>query len=225
MPLPSGRSRLSQEEVAENHRRRILFATASVAASKGYTATTVTDITELAGLDGRAFYALFTDKQDAFMATHEFCFQQLMAVTATAFSRGTSWPEHVWEAGRAFTQFFDHNPDITKIGFVEAYAGGAGPVQRSDDVMSTFTIFLQEGYQYQPQTTPPSPLALEAIAATNFEIAYRQVRASSEAQLSGLLPYVAHICLTPFLGAAKTNKFIDEKMRTTATNRTNPGAA
>ena len=44
--LPPGRPGLSNEEVAANHRERILYAAAELAASKGYGATTVADITK-----------------------------------------------------------------------------------------------------------------------------------------------------------------------------------
>jgi len=52
--------------------------------------------------------------------------------------------------------------------------------QRIDVVVSSFTLFLQEGYRFAPENpTPPSPLALEAIAATVFEIVYRHTRHSA----------------------------------------------
>src|SRR5262249_6748415 len=53
--LPPGRPRISEEEVAENQRLRILYATARMAEQKGYLETTVADITKLAGVDSRAF--------------------------------------------------------------------------------------------------------------------------------------------------------------------------
>jgi AcrR family transcriptional regulator len=154
--LGPGRPRLSPEEVAGNHRQRILFAAADLAEQKGSTATTIADITKLAGIDGRAFYSAFDTKQDTFMAVHELGFQEVMAVTAGAFFAGTSWPERSWEAGRAFTQFLEQNPTIAHVGFVEAYAVGPGAVQRVEDSHTAFTMFLQEGYQYAPDPDPPA---------------------------------------------------------------------
>src|SRR6202046_2858319 len=82
--IPVGRSSLSKAEVARNQRERIMYATAKVAAAKGYTVDTIADITEAAGVDRRVFYKHFRDKQQAFLAVHELCIQQIMAVTATA---------------------------------------------------------------------------------------------------------------------------------------------
>jgi AcrR family transcriptional regulator len=211
-PLPPGRPRISPEEVADNHRRRVLFAAALLAERKGYTAATVADICKLAGIDVRAFYAMFADKQEAFMAVHELGFQDLMAVTAGAFFAGASWPERSWEAVRAFTQFLESNPTIAHVGFVEAHAVGPGAVQRVEDSHVAFTIFLQEGFQYAKPTPPPSRVALEAIITTIFEIVYSQTRAGGELQLSGLVPHLSFLVLAPFVGPEQANAFIDERL-------------
>ena len=211
--LPPGRPGVSKEEVAENHRQRILLAAARLAEQKGYTATTIADITKLARVDGRAFYAAFSDKQDAFMAVHEIGVQQVMTATAGAFFSGDSWPERIWEGGRAFTGFLERNPLIAHVGFVEAYAVGPGAVQRVEDSHVAFTIFLQEGYQQQLSRTPASRLALEAIITTIFEIVYHQTRERPEPQISGLMGQLAFLAMAPFLGAAEANLIIDEKLR------------
>jgi AcrR family transcriptional regulator len=223
--LPPGRPRLSEEQVAANHRQRILFAAAQLAEKKGYTATTIAEITKLARVDGRAFYALFADKQDAFMALHELGFQEIMAVTAGAFFTGSTWPERSWEAGRAFTHFLEQNPTVARVGFVEANAVGAGAIQRVEDSHVAFTIFLQEGYQYAQSDDPPSRLALEAIIATIFEIAYRQARASSKPQMAGLLGQMTFLWLAPFTGPAAANEFIDRKLKASGCERRSASAS
>jgi len=209
--LPPGRPRLGEEQVAENHRKRIMFAAARLAEEKGYTASTIADITGLAGVGGRVFYSLFRDKQDAFMAVHEFGFQQVMAVTASAFFAGASWPERTWEAASAFAQFLEANPTIAHVGFVEAYAVGPGAVQRVEDSHVAFAIFLQEGYQHARDGLSPSRVGLDAIITAIFEIVYMQARASPRPKLSGLVPHITFLVLAPFLGAGEANEFIAGK--------------
>jgi len=211
-PLPPGRPRLSKEEVAHNHRQRILFAIAQVTDEKSYGATTVADITKVAGVDQRAFYRLFADKQQAFAAAHELYFQHIMAATARAFFTGANWPERVWEAARGLTQSVEQTPTLAHLGLVEVHAAGPAAVQRLEDSIIAFTLFLQEGYQYASPIPPPSGLALEAIAATSFEIAYHQIRQSRARELTGWLPHLTHLSLAPFLGPAEANRFLDEKM-------------
>jgi AcrR family transcriptional regulator len=210
-PLPPGRPRKAQDVLA-NQRQRILLATAQATQAKGYTATTIAYINKLAGVDHRVFASCFADKQEAFMAIHELGFQRTMAVTASAFFAGESWPERIWEAGRAFTQFFEQHPAIAHIGFVESYAVGSQALKRVEEVLGAFTIFLQEGYQYGEQSSRPSSVALQAIAGANFEIAYQRARAGGMLRISGLLPHVSFISLAPFLGPSEANRFIDQKL-------------
>ncbi|HEX4188595.1 MAG TPA: TetR/AcrR family transcriptional regulator [Solirubrobacteraceae bacterium] len=211
-PLPRGRLRLSELEVAENQRRRIMFAAALLAERKGYNATTIADITRQAGVDGRVFYSKFNDKQDAFMAVHELGFQHVMQVTAEAFFSAGSWPERNWEAGRAFTQFLEINPLVASVGFIEAYAVGPGAVQRFEDSHLAFSMLLKDGYRHLAQDRRPSQIALETIVATIFEAVYLGVRAGGAEQLSGLLPHFTFLVLSPFVGPEAANSFIEEKL-------------
>jgi AcrR family transcriptional regulator len=209
--LPPGRPRIPEDQVAENQRERIMFAAAGVAEEKGYGGATVGDITRLAGVDGRVFYRLFADKQDAFMAMQELGFRTVMDVTASAFFSGATWTERHWEAGRAFTQFLERNPRIARVGFVEAYAIGPGAVQRLEDSCRAFAMLLREGYGHS-RRTPPSSLALEAIVTTIFETVYDRARTSRRPSLSPLLPHMTFLVLAPFLGPVEANAFIDQKI-------------
>jgi AcrR family transcriptional regulator len=211
-PLPPDTPGLSREQAVAEQRQRILFAAAELAEQQGYNATTIADITRLAGVDGRTFYAAFADKQDVFMAVHEVGVKQVMSATASAFFTGVSWPERMWAAGQAFAGFLESNPLFAHVGFVEAYAVGPGAVQRVEDSHVTFTIFLQEGYQQQSMRTPPSRLALEAIITSIFEIVYREARSRQQPHVSGMLGAMAFLALAPFLGAKEANRFIDRQL-------------
>ena len=197
--LPPGRTRLSKDEVAEHRRLRIMLATAQVAQEKGYSAVTVADITRVAGVDRRAFGALFADKKDAFIAVYELGFQRLIAVTASAFAAGATWPERIWEAGRVFAQFLQRNPTIAHVGFVDSYAVGPSSVKRVEDLTIAFAVFLEEGYRLRPQRNPPSPVVVEAIVSTAFEMIYRESRASANPGLPGLLLHGFDLVTTPFM--------------------------
>lgn len=209
-PIPSGRTRLSSDEIAQNQRWRILFAAAETAADKGYTATTVADIATLARVDKRVFYTHFRDKQQAFMAAHELGFQQTMAIVASAFFSAESWPERVWRGIHAAGQFAATHPSIARIGYVESHAIGASAIQRSKDSSAAFTIFLQEGNQQTRKPQPP--LAMDAIAAAVSEVGYQQCRNGHADQLPRLAYHAAYLALAPFLGPGAASEFIDGKL-------------
>ncbi len=206
-----GRSKLSKSEIARNQHERILYATAEQAAAKGYNVTTVADITASAQVDRRVFYKHFRDKQQAFLAVHELGVQQLMTLSASAFFSRSEWPERVWAAMRAGTQFQATHPIVTHISLVESHAVGASAIQRIDDNRAAFTIFLQEGNLQAGR--PASSTIMEAIAGSTFEICYRVARRGESAQMSRLTHNGAFIVLAPFMGPAEANAFIDEKLR------------
>ena len=183
-----------------------------MAESKDYMATTVADITKLARVDGHAFYKLFSDKQDAFMAVHALGLQQVMDVTSKAYFAGGSWPERCWEAGRALTQLLQDNSLVAQIGFVEAYAVGSAAVQRIEESYTSFMFFLQEGLVYRPQPVAPSRVVMEVIVTSAFEVIYQQAWAPEGAEVT-MLPYIAHLWLTPFLGATDADAFISREFR------------
>jgi AcrR family transcriptional regulator len=207
--LPPGQPRISEEEALEHDRLRILYAAARMAERNGYVATTVADITDFAGVEEPVFYRLFTDKQDAFLAVHELGYAQLMDLTSKAFFSGPTWPLRSWEAGRALTQVLEDNPLVAHIGFVEAYAVGPAAIQRVEDSHIAFTFFLHEGLVYRPQEHPPSGLAMEAIVTCIFEIIYLQSRDHGTPEVAAMLPHIAHLWLTPFLGNHESDEFIE----------------
>jgi AcrR family transcriptional regulator len=223
--LAAGRSRMPAEEVAENQRQRIMFAAARLAEEKGYNATTIGDITKSAQVDGRVFYGMFADKQEAFMAVHEMGFQRVMEVTAGAFFAGSTWTERNWEAGRAFTQFLESNPMIANVGFVEASAVGPGALQRVEDSHTAFAMLFAEGYQHIGVDAEPPRLALEAIVTTIFETVYHQARAGEAGRLSGLVAQFSFLVLAPFIGVQHANAFIDHKLDEARVASAAPSAA
>jgi AcrR family transcriptional regulator len=216
--LPRGRPSLSQAEIFENHRLRVLYASARMAVEKGYTATTVEDITKLASVDGRAFYRQFSDKQEAFTALHEVGFQLVMDAMTKAFFAVEGWPLRSWEAIRALAYLLQVNPPIAHVNFVEAYAAGPGAVQRIADSQVAFMFFLQEGLAYEPHASPPSRVAMEAIVAGTFEIIYLQARAD-DTQIASMVGQIAHLWLTPFLGADEADAFIRRQQKSANARR------
>ncbi len=212
-PLPRGRQQLGSEEVAINHRQRILHAVAKLAQAKGYDATTIADIAKNAKVDQKAFYRVFTDKQGAFMNYHELAFQALMATMSSAFFEGDDWPDRAWHSGDAFLKYLAAEPLVAHIGFIEAYAVGPMAIQRVEDSHVAFTIFLQEGYQYAQKNgglvEPPGRVTLEAIVTAIYELVYLQVRAGKTKQLPRQLGLMGALVLTPFVGAAESDRLID----------------
>jgi AcrR family transcriptional regulator len=213
-PPARGRPRLSRAELARKQRERIMYATAETVVAKGYNATTIADITAAARIDRRIFYRHFRDRQQAYVAVHELGMQHLMAVSAAAFFSAGEWPERVWQATWASTQFEAAHPIVTKFGHVHSHAVGPAAIQRIDDGRAAFTIFLQEGNRYAQE--PPSRGAMEAIGGAVFEIAYLQAREDRCELISRQAGHAAYLILAPFVGPAAATEFVEAKLREAA---------
>jgi AcrR family transcriptional regulator len=210
--LPPGRPRVSKAEVETNQRLRVIVALATLVDEKGYAATTIAQIVKRARVDLQTFYSLFSEKLDALIALQESGAQAMLAVTTSAFFGDASWTDRAWEHGRVFLQALDGTPAMARIAIVEAYAGGRRAAQQVEETYAPYTIFLREGLRYATIPNPPSPVALEAINAAYFELAYRHARKGEPYRFYGLLPVTANLWLPPFLGTVESNRIIDEKL-------------
>jgi AcrR family transcriptional regulator len=212
----SGSSRLSTRATAEDNWTRIVFATAEIVRRRGYSATTVTAITEMAGVDSRAFYRLFSGKEQALAAGCELLFRHAIAVAAGAFVSGESWQERLWEAARALSQYAGENPALAYVSLVEGDAGGRGALLDVEERTRAFTIFLRAG-SHQPSGSTkatsirPSEVALEAIAAAAFELGSRHARRDDDLRPSSLVAPLVFIALTPFVGTTAASDFVSSK--------------
>lgn len=91
--LPRGYSVLPREVVQRSQRARINEALARSMAIKGYAATTVADITALAGVSRTTFYEQFDDKHGCFMACFEDQIRYLLRRIEAAV-RAQASPQH-----------------------------------------------------------------------------------------------------------------------------------
>ncbi len=217
--LGRGRARVSNRELAENYRQRIVSAAAHLAIQKGASATTVTDLARGAGIDCRVLYRLFKGKEEIFLALYELLFRRVLGATAAGFHAGETWPEKVWEAAGVFARYVQRYPALATASFVDSFACDASVVQRVEQLVGGFMIFLEEGFRYRPLVEPPSPLALQTIAMTLFELGYLHVREDRGDELPGLAPHITFIVIAPFLGVEASNAFIDERLAEQASSQ------
>ena len=102
--LPRGRHGIAPEVVIANQRQRLLAATASLIAERGYCALHVADITERAGVSRRTFYRLYKDKRDCVLATQQHSIDSLSGrILAPTQPRASGHLELRWRSPRCST--------------------------------------------------------------------------------------------------------------------------
>jgi AcrR family transcriptional regulator len=205
-------SRRSGRATAQERRLWVMSATATCAYRTSYSQMTVADIVVASAISRRGFYELFGGKAAAATAADHGYFQMAMTVTAGEFFAARSWPERVWAAGGALLDFVATRPAESYLAFVETHAIGQTAVQLTYDRLAAFTLFLEEGYAFRPESRDLPRVCSEALMSTIFELAFRELRELRDAeQLFERLPQLAFLVLAPFMGARAASTFISEK--------------
>lgn len=207
---PRGQGGATRHELVHNQRERILHATALVASRGGYNATCVTEILVEAGVDKRAFYSAFANKQAAFMAAHELAFQHTMAVVARAFASASTWPERVWESILAGTQFQATHPVLSHLLNVQSHAVDRHRLEPMNQTYPAFTLLQHEGNRLADE--PLGETAVQATLAASLEVTFLCSREDRGEQIALMAPTIAYLCLAPYLGPKTAEELIDAKM-------------
>lgn len=84
---------MSPQQVASHQRARIHSAMIVLVAERGYSAATVRDLAQLAGVSTRAFYEHFSGKEECFLRTYELAVRRTakrIVVSREASATGSS---------------------------------------------------------------------------------------------------------------------------------------
>jgi AcrR family transcriptional regulator len=211
--LPRGRHRLPEAVVKKVQRERILHATASVIAAKGYADTTVADIVAEAGLSRDVFYAHLPGKREALNQATRFIFEQCVAVMAGAFftSEG-EWPDRLWESALALARFLASAPSFAHVAFIDAYTSDRASASGTDEMFLGFAIFLEDGFRYSSQSGSVPRLVPEGIIGAIIETAALFIRQGRTDELPGLVPLGVYVAIAPFTGITFANELVDRKL-------------
>jgi AcrR family transcriptional regulator len=211
--LPRGRHRLGKDVVEAIQRERIAYATAEVLSEQDGPAIAVSDIVAAAGVSREVFYAHFAGKQQAFLAARQLVFEQLIAACSSAFfTPGTSWPERVWNTGRAGAGLLAANPSFAHFAFVSAYGTGELGVRCVDESALAFKVFLEEGHRQGGEAAGLPRAVLDALSLGVAELAAHHVRSGRTGELPALIPPVTYTALAPFIGPAAASELVDCKL-------------
>jgi AcrR family transcriptional regulator len=210
--LPRGRHGLPAGAVARNQRTRLILATASVTMSKGYANTTVADVVASAGVAKEAFYKHFRDKEQAFLEAQEHPTRQILDAVVSAYFSAGEWHERIWRALQTLLALIAANPAMSHLRLVECYTAGPAAIRRAEEIVHSFTIFLEEGYRTSPQAEGLPRLFSQTISGAIFELIQHEVVAGRSEEIPARLPQLAYVAIAPFLGPAATVELLREKI-------------
>ena len=200
--------------MVRSQRERLLEAMLRVAAAKGYEATTVADVIEVAGVSQEAFDSMFADKSACFLEAYDAVFDVLDAHVTSAYeaAAGEPWPERVAAVLTALVELLSLEADIARMAMVEVTAAGDEVRARYRAALARFTPFLEEGREFSKQNEElPADTARFAVGGATSMI-FDEIRAGRGPELKRILPDLVFAVLMPYLGPEEAE---DEMRRVT----------
>ena len=105
-----------------------------VVAERGFAGASVASVIARAGVSRRTFYKQFDSLQDCFEAVIDLSVERAGGLIAEVLAREKCWQDGALDALAALLVFFDSEPQLTRIWFVETVAAGAWALRRREHV-------------------------------------------------------------------------------------------
>jgi AcrR family transcriptional regulator len=143
--LPPGRHGLPRSFVVRSQRLRVIAAMLRALPLRGYSETTIGDLTREAGVSRSAFYTQFASKEECFLATYDLAGEWLCEHVEQAVGADEAWPLRVRAGVAEALRLLAANPSLAHLIAVEALAAGAAARERQQACLTRFAEALRAG--------------------------------------------------------------------------------
>jgi AcrR family transcriptional regulator len=179
-PLPRGRHKLTRRHVRDSQRSRLIQAVWDAVAEKSFADTTVSDIVSRARCSRNAFYELFADKEDCFLAACDGNNEQLIALLYEEASAPT-WTDALRRGLRVYVRWWQDSPRIAMAYLTDLPTAGRRAIEQRDRTYEQFGLLFEalaaRARVERPELGPLKPLAVPMLVAGMTELIGREVRA------------------------------------------------
>ncbi|MCW2941972.1 MAG: HTH-type transcriptional repressor Bm3R1 [Actinomycetia bacterium] len=202
--LKAGRHGLPPDAVAANQRERLINAFARVAAENGYAHTTISQVTDTAGVSKKTFYVHFPSLEECFLAAYEHGSKLLLAQMFRAYNAETDWRDAVREALRTLFRVLAAEPAFARISVIETSAAGHKVRSARIRVTAGYRDFL-----IGPAMPRVPGVIRDSIIGGIYSTIYSYIEMGRTADLPELVPAMTYFALLPFLDRDEAAKELD----------------
>jgi AcrR family transcriptional regulator len=182
-------------------RERILDAMVEVAAERGYAGVSVKLLTTRAGVSSRTFYECFAGLEDCFLAVLDRGLERVSGLVAEAFAREVGWRDGVRTALASLLVFYDSEPQMARIWFIEALASGSWALERRERNVALLKTMIVEHWAIADEEGP-EPLAVSGVIASVMGVIHTHLVTKQPQSLIELLGPLMGLVVTPYMDAA-----------------------
>ncbi|WP_406078980.1 TetR/AcrR family transcriptional regulator [Micromonospora sp. NBC_00858] len=199
--IKRGPRRVSAEVVAATQRDRLFDGLVHEVATKGYDNARVSDICHAAGVTRPAFYALFTGKEDAFLAAYRHGIAVVSQLMEGAYREaGPAWPDAARAALRTLLEVLASVPAFARMALVEVDAAGPDARRERDVLLSSFRRFFADAGPGPAVAGVDRDALVSTVVGGIYATIRGRVAQGRAAELPQLLPVLTYAATAPFLG-------------------------
>jgi len=163
-PAPTP-ARASPRRAAGPRRDRIIEAMVELAAERGFAGVSVRLLTARAGVSTRTFYEEFDGLRECFEAVLDLALERAGGLIMQAYAREERWQDGVLGALASLLAFFDSEPALTRVWFVQALAAGSWALERREQIAGALRSMIVEHWALRGEE-PPDPVAATGVMAS-----------------------------------------------------------
>lgn len=189
-----------------DERERLLEHALHLSVVEGYRELSAPQIADAADIPVDAFFELFADKEECFLAALDMLGEQLMALTSDPDLRSAEWPYAVRRTIGELLGYLADRPIYAQTIAEGAFAAGPVAIERNLALALGIATRLTEGAPEQAR----SALAVQGVAGALSHTVRCHVASGQIQLLSVLSDYLTYIVLTPFIGSEQAAELVIE---------------
>jgi AcrR family transcriptional regulator len=187
-------------------RERLLQNALRLAVLDDYSQLTAPQIAQEANVSIDAFFELFADKSECFVAALDMLAEELLAIAADPGLLSADWPQAVRRVIAELMRFLAGHPLYARTIAQEAFAAGPQATQRNLELAQGIATLLTEGAPGRV----PSRLVVEGLAGAIWHTVRCHVAGARIQLLPALSDYLSYVALAPFVGADAAAEMVSE---------------
>jgi AcrR family transcriptional regulator len=156
---------MAARDVAAHQLARIHDATIGIVAERGYAGLKVRDVVGYAEVSTRAFYELFSSKEDCFLRTYELISRRATHRILAAQAGERDWRGRLRLVFEEFLGGLEQRPEDAHLTLVEAYRAGDASRERAWRAERAFEATLAEALARAPGGVTVPALVIEGMVA------------------------------------------------------------
>jgi AcrR family transcriptional regulator len=207
-PASAGRRPSGEPQPGDPERERIMEQALRAGAEGELRELTAARIAELAGVSIDAFFELFEDKDQCYLAALEMLAGRLLAAVDDERLCSSEWPTAVRRAIGELMLLLADRPHYAGTIVSQALCAGPEAMRRNAELASAIATRLTHGAPGEPV----GRLTVEGVGGAIWHTVRCQVASGRVQMLPALSDYLSYVVLAPFIGADAAVEVVTEEL-------------